>query len=215
LTHPGQEIHIADNDFLIKLARWDLLDAFLNVVNATTRHVRVINSLRFRTGIAKGKPNLQLLGTAAAASRLDSFLRNTGPPTPIDNDFIAAATGKLNLDHGEIVLLAGLCHGAGHFFYTGDKRAIAALSAFVGTPYESKLKGRIVCLEQVIHRIVENHGIGTLRQNIAADLDADPGIANLLVGGAQTSAATLLTGLRSECHDLLQRSGGLLFPYPA
>ena len=214
MTQQRPEIHIVDNDFLIKLARWDLLDDFLQVVNTTTRQIRVINSLRARTGIAVGKPNLKLLGTAAAAKRLEHFLLYTATPTPIDNDFMAAGAGVQDLDVGELTLLAALCAGAGDYFYTGDKRAIRALATFVGTPFEQKLRGRIICLDQVIYRIIHDRGIGTLRENIAADPAADAGIANMLVGGAQTPSDALKMSLRSECSQLHAGSGKLLVSYP-
>lgn len=214
MTQQGPEIHIVDNDFLIKLARWNLLDDFLQVANATSRQVRVIHSLRARTGIAAGNPNLKLLGTAAAAKRLENFLVYAGTPTPIDRDFMAAGTSVQDLDVGELTLLAALCAGAGNYFYTGDKRAIRALSVFVGTPFEAKLRSRIICLEQVLFRIIDVKGIGTLRENIAADLTADPGIANMLVGGAQTPSNTFLSSLKSVCSQLHVDSGGLLLQYP-
>lgn len=216
MTAPASEIHIVDNDFLIKLARWDLLGDFIAVVNTTPRNVRVIHSLRARTKLPTGQPNLRLMGTAVAARRAHDFLTYAGPPRPIDSAFLAEYANKIqNLDEGELILVSALIAGGGDYFYTGDKRAIKALSHFVGTSYDDRLRGRIICLEQVLYRIITENGIGNIRANIASDLTADPGVADKLVGGAQTPEDTFKTGLRSRIEEIHASSGGLLHPYPS
>ena len=118
--------HLVDNDFLIKLARWDLLEEFAIAFEIKSSDIRPVTSLRARLINSNGNANTSLCGTAVAAHRLESFLRNSSAPIPVDRDFVAAAAGIIGLDAGEVALLGALCGGGGTYFYTGDKRAIQA-----------------------------------------------------------------------------------------
>lgn len=209
MTDTENQIHLVDNDFLIKLARWDLLEEFLAAFGATPRHIRAIFTLRRRL-FANGNANLSLCGTPSAARRLDQFLLNSSTATPVDFDFVAAATGLNSLDAGEVTLLGALCAGGGNYFYTGDKRAIKALTALNGSQFEEKYKGKIICLEQALLFMIGKLGFGSIRDKLCSDPDADPGIADLLVGGAQTSTEAFCAGLRIKVDRLQADCGGLL-----
>lgn len=210
MASTADTVHLVDNDFLIKLARWDLLGEFVAAFGTNPRYVRALVSLRGRAVSSDGHPNLRLCGTAGAAHRLKAFLSTASAPLPVDQAFLAVATGIGNLDFGEATLLGALCGGGGNYFYTGDKRAIKALAQLNGGQFDSKYRGKIICLEQALLFMIEQQGFGVIRDGLCSDLAADQGIANLLVGGAQTSRETFCKGLRSEIDQLQTECGGLL-----
>lgn len=207
-------IHLLDNDFLIKLARWDLLDDFLSAYEITVADVRAILSLRRRLhhGGVRTKPNLKLCGTAAAADRLFDFLQTVKPPIPTDPGFTSRAAGVVGFDDGEVVLVSALCAGGGQYVYTGDKRAIKAMVEFRDTEYDVKFRNRVICLEQAILRMIEKHGFAHIRHSICADLAADTGIGtNCFSLAAQTPEdhvrsylTTKITELQTDCGGILQ-----------
>lgn len=201
--------HLVDNDFLIKFARWDLLEEFVTAFGIGSSDVRAIHTLRGRL-VTNGSANISLCGTAAAAYRLQKFLSNASAPIPVDHNFVIAAIGVAGLDAGEVTLLGALCGGGGTYFYTGDKRAIQALSALNGGEFEPKYKGKIICLEQALQFMIDQLGFGNIRDKLCSDLDADSGIANLLVGGAQTSENVFSAGLLGKITQLQMQCGGLL-----
>lgn len=201
--------HLVDNDFLIKLARWDLLDEFVTSFGISASDIRAIPSLRGRL-VTNGSANTSLCGNAAAAFRLQKFLSKASAPIPVDNSFVVAAFGISGLDAGEVTLLGALCGGGGTYFYTGDKNAIRALSGLNGSQFEPKYKGKIICLEQALQFMINQLGFGNIRDKLCSDLDTDPGIANLLVGGAQTSEKTFSAGLLGQINSLQSQCGNLL-----
>lgn len=201
--------HLVDNDFLIKLARWDLLEEFVTAFDIGSSDVRPIPNLRGRL-VTNGTANTSLCGTAAAAHRLHKFLSKASAPIPVDNNFVVAAIGIVGLDAGEVTLLGALCGGGGTYFYTGDKRAIQALSALNGGQFDPKYRGKIICLEQALQFMINRLGFGNIRDKLCSDLDADSGIANLLVGGAQTSEDVFSAGLLGKINHLQAQCGGLL-----
>lgn len=206
-------VHLLDNDFLIKLARWDLLDDFLTAYGITTADVRAIISLRRRLyhDSARIKPNLGLCGTAIAANRLYNFLQAVKPPIPTDPDFTSLATGIANFDDGEVVLVSALCAGGGQYVYTGDKRAIKAMVGFRDTEFDAKFRNRIICLEQAILRMLDKHGFAYIRQSISSDLAADVGIGtNCFALAGQTPEEFVRTYLEEKITELQADCGGIL-----
>lgn len=206
-------IHLLDNDFLIKLARWDLLDDYLQAFDISIADVRAIVSLRHRLYLdqARRKPNLKLVGSAAAAERLQLFLATVKPPIPTDPHFNSVATGIDDFDAGEVVLVSALVAGGGQYVYTGDKRAIKAMATFKDTPFDAKLRNRVVCLEQAILAIIDKFGFAHVRQSIAADFAADQGIEkNCFSMAAQTPEQHVRTYLAAKIAELQEDCGGIL-----
>jgi hypothetical protein len=192
------------------LARWDLLNDFLDAYEITVADVRAIISLKFR--IYHGSnPNLNLIGTAAAAQRLRSFLRSVKPPIPTDPGFTAIAAGVPNFHDGEVVLVSALCAGGGQYVYTGDKNAIRAMIAFRATEYDAKFRNRVICLEQAILKIIDKFGFGHVRLKISSDLDADAGMASYCFSlGAQAQEMDVRACLEKRIAELQIDCGNLL-----
>lgn len=207
-------IHLLDNDFLIKLARWDLLEGYLQAYQISVTDVRAIISLRRRLYFdpaTRHKPNLKFCGTAIAAKRLFSFLTTVKPPIPTDPDFTALATGVEHFDDGEVVLVSALCAGGGQYVYTGDKRAIRAMASFRETEFDAKFRNRVVCLEQAILAMIDHLGFVAVRQAIAADFAADDGIGlHCFSSGAQTSEEQVRSYLVTKVAALQLECGGIL-----
>jgi hypothetical protein len=213
LAGSSSVIHLLDNDFLIKLARWDLLSEFLEAYEITVSDVRAILTLRSRVyyGGVRSKPNLKLCGTTAAAERLFNFLQTVKPPIPTDPDFTSLATGVTGFDDGEVVLVSALCAGGGQYVYTGDKRAIKTMVEFRDTEYDVKFRNRVICLEQALLRMIDKHGFAHIRQSITADLAADTGIGtNCFSLAAQTPEDHVRTYLATKITELQTDCGGIL-----
>lgn len=206
-------IHLLDNDFLIKLARWDLLDDFLTAYGITVADIRAIISLRTRVyfGGNRNRPNLSLVGTPAAAERLHRFLQTVKPPLPTDPHFTEIAVGVPNFHDGEVVLVSALCAGGGQYVYTGDKNAIRAMVGFRDTPFDAKFRNRVICLEQAILRIIDKHGFVHAREKISSDIEADQGMRDYcfsLLGQTQEEASRKC--LEKKIAELQVDCGGIL-----
>lgn len=206
-------IHLLDNDFLIKLARWDLLHAYLEAFEIVIADVRVIGTLRRRLyfDTARHKPNLRLCGTAVACERLFNFLKTVKPPLPTDLDFTALATGVEDFEDGEVVLVSALCAGGGQYVYTGDKRAIRAMASFRETEFDAKFRDRVVCLEQALLTMINKLGFAYIRQCISSDFSADTGIEKKCFSiAAQTQEPHVRNYLENEIRELQAECGGIL-----
>ena len=69
------------------------------------------------------------------------------------------------LDVGEAALLAATCEVSPFIFMTGDKRCLRDLAKKVElAEVAERLRGRVICLEQVILLLIRKQGVETIKQ---------------------------------------------------
>ena len=172
---------LVDNDIVIKLAKMDCMDDALASID---RKVTELGSLGFMLrymGKASEAKRLQLAGDRAAADRLNAVLQQIEAIEPTQTQQQRAALilqqallAELDLDAGEVGLMAVGVDLAEVELATGDKRALRSLpkiSQMEGSLLA--LKKRMICLEQIVRKLCDRFGVQRIRRAVAASPKAD------------------------------------------
>jgi hypothetical protein len=168
-----------DNDVLIKLSAYDLLDPGLDALGGVGQ-VGVLGAARFVVPAALERDDrIQQPERAIAAWRAVGPLVEALEPSEPELQLAAAleeraARRGLPLDAGESQLISIVVLRAVPVLATGDKRAIEAAQQMRTDiePLEA-LDGRVVCLEQIAACLVESLGSNRVRVSVCEEPGAD------------------------------------------
>lgn len=198
---------LVDNDILIKLAHWDLLEALPPAFGCSWSDVARLRSIRFRASRADKK----LFATPASGATLASFLDQSQDIPEPDLVVIEALAGVEHLDIGEVELIAACARYSDALLLTGDKRCLLALSQPQFSNVVVRVAGRIHCLEQCLDRISRHLGAEETIARMGPHKDIDTAVRAIL-GSNGCTEATLGEGLASYIKALRHQTGDLLAP---
>lgn len=206
-----------DNDILLKLSYFSLLDAF-SALLAENGGGGVLGAARYvvRSYIAK---NSNVENPSDVVRTFEDFLVTVEEfePTVAEVELAAelekaAARHLVELDPGESQLCAILVSRALDVLLTGDKRAIAAL-ATLGTTNATvaAINGRLACLEQLMIRVTEDLGADSVRLAVCGAKFADRAMSICFsCSSPEVDTASIPEALASYVGSVRQQSGGLL-----
>lgn len=199
---------LVDNDVVVKLAR---LGCFVEGMAALGRKPNECGSifamLRYM-GIMDASRRARLCPTESEQERLQTALNSmvvvelTDAEVSLAAHFMAHALSvELDLDEGEVMLLAVAMSRDGLDIATGDKRALRALAPLARADAAvMKMQGRFYCLEEIFVRLARTHGQNFVRQAIARSPKADTTISAVFerVGSEQSKFVQLLQFVMAE-----------------
>jgi len=196
-----------DNDFLYKLARYDLLGAFGAALAAKgyVAKPHCLQSARYVLNVLK--PSSKKWPSANQQANLRSYLTRTCDHLPRPSTAVLKALDVPGIDEGELLLLGHAVENADAIVFTGDKRALRAVAS---TPslasHAAALAGRVIHLEAVIHALVADPACVGLKAVVLANR-----VDTLLTAAfsAPTQAATA-TAIAASVARLRAETGGLM-----
>ena len=207
---------LLDNDVLIKCSCYALLtkiqrssdapDGILGAAPYVVRH-HLAKSGRVQDREGARQRFEKYLETAA-------ILEPTDAEAKLSADIEEAAT-KLGaqLDTGESQLCAIAILRGSYMLLTGDKRAIQGAEQIHRTVRSfTKLRGRLVCLEQAIAGIATRVGPDEVRILICAEPAIDKSLAICFSCASNTAIGFDLTGLASYVSDMRKHAPTMLYP---
>lgn len=204
---------LLDNDAMLKLSQYGLLDSALAVLGTDVEAVRVLNTARY--SLLPTNNRLKRCKDEAAANRLEAFLEKATPINTdnLDADTLDALTSFQGIDPGEAVLFAAASSDTNALLVTGDKRAIAALSSNYGlSQITSKLEGRIYSLEAIVALLVKKD-FELTQHFVRQQPQVDKALTNIFGVSSAASFISVEEGLRSYIQHM-RNSTGLLLAYP-
>lgn len=172
---------LSDNDVVIKLARMDAsVDGFAAIGVHTEEVASLAVMLRYM-GKASEERRLRLTSNRAESDRLMAVLQALMEIEPSKDESVLAATlmrevlsAGLDMQEGEIGLLAVAITRGGMDVATGDKRALCCLPKLQERATQLAIqRRRMICFEQIFLRLAQQHGMGRLKAAIASAPDAD------------------------------------------
>ena len=214
----------ADNDILLKGTWYGLLRQFLAAVPATPGQTLILGQARFvvRDAIKRLARRKGIPGASEAQSAFERILPELEVVEPTDAETLLAARLErasqelhLPIDPGESLLCAVALSRNLTGIATGDKRAIRGLEILASTHMELKgLQGKVVCLEQLLVRVLAQHDSSEIRKAICSRADVDSTLAICLCCTNPTPPAPSewTAGLESYIHDLRTAAPTLLAP---
>jgi hypothetical protein len=158
-----------DNDILHKGSGYGLLREIIDAIPTQANEVGVLQTAKFvvRDKLRKAKLNDALLEFEQIIEQMQCL-----EPTESEARLAAkfeyeALRANLNVDSGESLLCAVVITRSFTKLVTGDKRAIKSLELLASSCGDvKKLAGKIVCLEQLILRIIQKTNAETVRHTI-------------------------------------------------
>lgn len=167
---------VLDNDLLIKGLCYGLLGELIAAIPSKPNNCGVLQASRFVV-----RSVLSRHGQSSLLSDFEAFLQSAAILEPSDPEIAsaselehAAQRAGRNLDPGESLLCAIVGHRSLLWMATGDKRAIESFE-IVLTPLGQIdwLRGKMISLEQLFHRIINTHDPAEVRSKICSNSETD------------------------------------------
>jgi hypothetical protein len=209
---------LTDNDLLFKGSCYGLLKDLLRMIPCGVGEYGYLGSSRFVAEKAIRKAAL-LGGHAAALALFKAALAEGQQIEPSSDEIRMAANLEvlaqkehLPLDGGESLLCAVLVSRQLQRLATGDKRAIGALNRLLGLDaLLAGLQGKVVCLEQLVDRLLEERGVSAVRALICREPNVDKALSNSFScssaavpdGSCKAGLQSYIGSLRREAHKVL------------
>ena len=195
---------LVDNDILLKGACYGLLGELVTAIPGDGK-VGILGASKFVITHHLKRYTLNAAAGTAEARFLAFLTANeVVEPTAQEQEVAASLESSaqklyLNLDAGESQLVAILISRVLPWFATGDKRAIIALERlFDADARLAAIVGKIICLEQLVKRMMTTGDPGMIRGAISAEPAVDKAL-NICFGckSSGTDPTTILEGLDS------------------
>ncbi len=206
----GQPILI-DNDALLKLARYGLLDEVVALFGCTPTDVCVLATAKY--SLLPARNRLRFCEDEESAARLEAFLRTSKPldAGAADPDLLDVLNPVQNIDAGEALLLAVGATNGDKLAITGDKRSLAALCSHDSVAHVSNaLAGRVVSME-VLFSLLVDHQFTHVQECVRSKPNVDKALS--IAFGVTTPADldSVREGLTSYIRHLRDVTGVLLY----
>lgn len=196
---------LVDNDVLIKLAHWGLLDQLAACFDLDRPQVSALASLQFRAN----RRDTKLFHTPPAADALAEYLSGTSEIPAGRPEDLSLLQGVTNLDAGEVELIAACLSDPDALLISGDKRALIALAELGPTGVAERLVGRVICLEQLLGMIADLSGYARVIEGVLMHRELDAALRSV-VGPHGCTDSHFLEGIASYVTDLRRQTASLL-----
>ncbi len=168
----GDRICFLDNDVLLKLSAYALLDDAIVALNFDPDDLYVLESARF---VFRDSQSVVRRYSQDIRDRAIAFVRRCHPVrTNVGSDEFIALSRLKNLDEGEVGLLTATKDIPSFITITGDKRCLKAITNGMGIEaVQHRLQGRVICLEQVILLLIRRSGFEWVKVRVVPMWDCD------------------------------------------
>ena len=200
-------ILIVDNDAILKLAAFDLLNASCNLFRVEPSAVVVLPSAKYY--FRQKRDKLTEKYTFAGVDRAIAFVENASPITQTTNpDDADMLSGIEFLDAGELQLFAHTRDIPESILMTGDKRCLRALAnSSKARPVYTRMSHRIVCLEVLVQSLIVTIGFDAVRASIVPAMKCDTAIRACFGSGYHALEESVIPALNSYIEELEREVG--------
>ena len=198
-------ICLVDNDVIYKLAMCNLLDDSLAALDLARTDAYVLPTAKYKFGVARRRSRTgeQRYG-AEAFARIRDFLGSVreldvaGPSTELQ--LLASIDG---IDVGEAILFSATVEFDQYFLATGDKTSLRALALTpVCLSIAQRIRGHIICLEQIVKRLIQHSGFLNVKDKIVPARACDTALSVAFGSGWDATEPNVLAALDSYINEL-------------
>ncbi len=195
-----------DNDVILKLVACNLFWEAVGVLGLTSDDLRVRASTKYYFR-SKPKRYPQTVREQAIAV-VEQCQLIDDPPINEELQILQQIEG---IDPGEGVLIVATQPEPSFYLMTGDKRCLEALATAPQlVEVRQRLEGRVVCLEQLILRLIETQEFSKILTLVLPAREYDTALRAVFGSGEKTTRDNVLLGLRGYIQDLRSKTEGLL-----
>ena len=197
-------IVLCDNDIVLKMAAFDLLDAVFDVLQVDSGSVYLLQSAKyyFRKN-ASLRTKYGDSGVKRAVAFADGAQVPDWQPQPQD---LAALSDIPDMDPGEVTLVALTAGIADFLILSGDKRWMIALQNSDLQHLRERLSNRVLTTEQLLLLLYRVNGHHWLCERVTPNRDCDLGVSFVFTDHNSTRPAEILQGLQSYVEDISQET---------
>jgi len=200
---------LLDNDVILKLVAYDLFDEFLDCLGMSLGDIRILpqaNKYFQNSGRLRKRYSQEILDRAVNITRgcvcVSVELLDTEPK------ILSEVEG---IDPGEALLIASTQSETVFYLISGDKRWPEAVAREPNLePIRERLAGRVICLEQIILKLIQTQGFETIKAKILPARHYDKAMMSIFGSGDQSTCENVLEGLETYIQDLRRLTGDLL-----
>lgn len=210
MINDGQfSLVLTDNDIISKLAHWRLLESLTSAFNCSISQIYTLPSLVIRARKAIEKPD-QLFRDSETASYAYAFLKQLSVQVAPDPQTVADLQQNPNIDYGEALLIAIALTENKSLIATGDKRAIASIGGLQAKGQLLELRGRIVCLEQLLNCFTQLLSFSVVQKCIKNLPDIDRATKAIWGSRIDSPEESVYEGMYSYINSLKSSAPALL-----
>ncbi len=202
---------LIDNDALLKLARYGLLDEVVAVFGCSSNDIYVLATAKY--SLLPTGNRLRRCQDEESAARLEAFLRNSQSLNAglADPDMFDQLNNIQNIDAGEALLLAVGATNLDTLVITGDKRCLVALCSHNSvTHIFEALVGRVVSMEVLFLHLVD-YQFSHVQERVRSNLNVDKALSNVFGVTTPSNIDSVREGLISYIRHLHNVTGFLLY----
>lgn len=197
-------IVLFDNDIIYKLAACDLLDEALAVLEVTYTDVYVLPTAKYKFGTTKNPARAEARYGRDVIARIRNFLANVreldvvGPPEELQ--LLAEIDG---IDSGEAVLFSATVRFDNYLLAMGDKNSLHAVASTpTCQPIARRLSGNVICLEQIVTRVIAHFGFAYVKDKVVPARSCDTALRAAFGSGDAASESNVLAALDEYINEL-------------
>lgn len=196
-----------DNDIILKLATCNLFSEAISSLGLDETDLRVLESAKYvflRNRKVKNKyPQSIRDNTILIVDRCQKIQPE-----------ISEEVGQLQIegiDPGETTLISATKGVESFYLITGDKRCLIALAeASQLVEIRQRLLGRVICLEQIILKLIETQGFNEVLVKVLPGREYDTALKAIFGSGEKATQENVLQMLEGYIGELRIKTSGLL-----
>lgn len=198
-----------DNDVILKLVTCDLFDEVIAAFDIDPANIHVLETARFSMRSNKTKENHSETVIENAIATIKGFHT---VEAQADNPLFDLKIPDMD---DELKLIVAASAETSFYFATGDKRCLRALTGITElATMREKLSGRVICLEQIIIKIIQVYGFEVVKQKIIPARSCDKALQSAFGSGEKTEERNALKTLNAYISDIKQKCPFLLAANP-
>ncbi len=214
-------IGLIDNDILLKLTAFQIRDEAIDLLGLSINTLRVLSTAQFVFPDWQKKQQIQpdkYQGyTDTIWEEAILFCQRCQPLNPLNsisdpsifNEIQQLMPFREEINEGETELILATAYIGDFVILTGDKKCLQALPRIPLSIY-ARLQGRMVCLEQIILKLIERLGFDQVQSLIQPAIQCDRSI-RICFGYSQPAPEDQVrTALQNYIDDIHRVAPGLL-----
>lgn len=202
-----------DNDVVIKLAEYEMLISFYDIVTQLGHNVHVLESLPFVVGVNNPERANKVFTSASSLEQVRQFLTMAQPARIVQASTLQVINSidEPNLDEGELTLIGCAIESVEPGFCSGDKRAIRAVNNLVLTQTLTFNHCIIIILEHTLKILINAMNLGDVFERILRKPDVDKAVKLCFQGATVDTVTHVISALESYINDLKTKCPSLTF----
>ena len=197
-----------DNDAILKLVAANLFCPAISSLGLTQADLRVLPTAKF---YFRQSRRLKKVYPESLLQRTLEVVNACAALTPTVDEELQRLQVVEGIDPGEEVLIVATKTEPSFYLVTGDKCCLTALAtAGELQDIRGRLKGRVICVEQLILRVIETQGFELVLTKVLPARDYDTALKSIFGSGEKATRENVLLSLEAYIQDLRQVTEGLL-----